>query len=224
MRSKLLVTASVPCAYYFYSSTRSQSCLMEGEESPLHRMQKQIDDSGLPISLTNNFSLNLIAGGAIVMYWGAMWNLLDRYFLVKRIPNPTANSVLRIVVGLGILAYVEISFFFRAHNYTHTHTYNRFQDNDIKEIGDKWDGLEDEEEDDENAEDVVQKSNLGSLVSESVFLASVSRRLSLNKLHTYIHTHTHTREGTVGVEMTRLYQENRLNPSFDLQMRTKTIS
>ena len=123
MRSKLLVTASVPCAYYFYSSTRSQSCLMEGEESPLHRMQKQIDDSGLPISLTNNFSLNLIAGGAIVMYWGAMWNILDRYFLVKRIPNPTANSVLRIVVGLGILAYVEISFFFRAHNYTHTHTH-----------------------------------------------------------------------------------------------------
>jgi hypothetical protein len=55
------------------------------------------------------------------MYWSAMWNLLDRYFLIRTVPNPVANAALRVAVGVGILM---------------------FPDNDIKELGDKWEGLD----------------------------------------------------------------------------------
>ena len=50
-----------------------------------------------------------------------------------------------------------------------------FQDNDIKEIGDKWDGIEEEEEEETESavkDPIVDQTNLADLVSESVFLAS----------------------------------------------------
>eukprot|EP00938_MAST-03A_sp_MAST-3A-sp1_P005818 g5818.t1 len=125
----------------------------EEEENigPIYRIQKRLNESNIPINVTNNFTLNLIAGGAIVMYWGAMWNILDRYFLKKRVPNVTANSLLRIALGLGLLA---------------------FQDNDIKEIGDNYDGIEEEEEEEPESAVIVDQKNLADLVAESVFLAS----------------------------------------------------
>ena len=128
--------------------------LAEEESGPLFRFQQRLNESNLPISLTNNTTLNLMAGGAIILYWGAIENLLDRYFLIKRVPNVAVNSLLRIALGLGILA---------------------FQDNDIKELGDKWEGLEEEEEeegDDNENNPILQESNLATVVSESVFLAS----------------------------------------------------
>ena len=59
------------------------------------------------------------------MYWGATWNLLNSYFFTKSIPNKKINSLLRIGVGMAILA---------------------FPDNDIKEAGGNWYGIDDDED------------------------------------------------------------------------------
>ena len=37
---------------------------------------------------------NACCGIGVVMYWSAMWNLLDRYFLIRTVPNPVANAAL----------------------------------------------------------------------------------------------------------------------------------
>eukprot|EP00940_MAST-03C_sp_MAST-3C-sp2_P002040 g2040.t1 len=152
----------VACAAIAAGGGASYATMCEPErqrESPLRTIQRRINESGVPLNLAeNNFFLNLLAGGSIVMYWGAMWNLLDKYFFIKTVPSPLLNNALRVGVGLAILL---------------------FPDNDIKELGDKWVGIEEADgEDEAKTNDLVTSENVQRVVRESVSL--LKKGLSLH--------------------------------------------
>ena len=133
-----------------HRAKRSSFALCEGEKegelsTPLELIQTKLNESDIPINLqNNNFLLNAMCGLGVIAYWGSMWNLLDKYFFARTVRNPSLNNLLRVAVGVGILM---------------------FPDNDIKELGDHWEGIEDE---DEVEEEAITKENVKVAIESAV--------------------------------------------------------
>ena len=95
------------CALTLTISADDDEAGEDGEEeqakAPLARIQASLDASSIPINLKSGMLINLMLGGGVILYWSAMWNLLDEYFLKKRVPHKGINAMLRLGMGLFLL-------------------------------------------------------------------------------------------------------------------------
>ena len=153
-----LFTANVTSSTYALSSstkTNNNNDIDNNNQGKklftISHFQKRLDRLGVGevINIETNFTYNFITIAGTVLYWGATWNLLNSYFFTKSIPNKKINSLLRIGVGMAILA---------------------FPDNDIKEAGGNWYGIDDDE--DLDSLNSIDDEELQEHISEAYLIAN----------------------------------------------------